>query len=113
MEETKLRFTRFAADVIHISAPLLDNSFLEPRIKKLVSSSTRMGSLVYEAELCRNEFEYSLKIRSAIIELQESQYWIQILLNAKPDHLPLINLYEDSKSLAQLLHNLDKARMVV
>src|SRR5437870_1527324 len=73
------RTKRFAVAVIHLFQSLLNNPVSSIIGKQLLRSGTSVGAQYREARRARSRAEFTSKIDSAIQELDESLYWLELL----------------------------------
>ena len=112
MNSLQNRFVQFARGGFQSTAPMMCNSFLEPTIKKLVICASSVGARFYEARSASSDPDFNIKIHSAIIDLQESHFWLQILIDRNPKEAILISLERENKALLDILYKLAKEPMI-
>lgn len=112
MDKINLRLLEFASEVFQITVPLVEKSFLADTVKDLIMTSSRMGANFYR----KNSEDISLeqfhqRIWSAIIDLQETQIWLQILMDKCPDNQKLQSLDMKAKNLMVFLSGMVDERI--
>ena len=88
-----------------------NHSFVDT-VRELVMASSRMGAGFYRKqseEISLEEFER--KIWSAIIDLQETQIWLQILIDKCPHQPELLSLDMKAKGLMAFLSGMVDERI--
>jgi len=95
------RLVQFATEVFQSSVPLMTNKFLEPAVKKLVIASSHVGASNTEIVNDEPDDFFYINLQSVIIDLQETQYWMQTILNVQPDS-ELAELEKETKELLRI-----------
>jgi len=85
---------------------MMANPFLEKTVEHLVISSSRVGASFLEALKAGSDNLFSFRIFSTITELQETQYWVQVLLDKQPNHLQLNGLKKELRDLNRMLNEM-------
>lgn len=78
------RTKQFAISVIHLFQAISNNPTGNVIGKQLLRSGTSVGAQYREARRARSRAEFASKIDSAIQELDESIYWLELLLAVDP-----------------------------
>ncbi|HEY5314732.1 MAG TPA: four helix bundle protein [Pirellulales bacterium] len=77
------RTTAFAVRTIKLYCALPKSNVLAQVIgKQLLRSGTSVGAQYREAARARSQAEFISKIESALQELEETQYWLELLIEA-------------------------------
>ncbi|HVU38323.1 MAG TPA: four helix bundle protein [Opitutales bacterium] len=88
------RTKSFALRIVRLYSALPKNEVAQVLGKQLLRSGTAVGAHYREAMHARSRAEFSSKLQTALQELEETHYWIELLMefNAiKPERLtPLV-----------------------
>lgn len=114
MDKINLRLLELASEIFESAVPLVEKPFLTETVKDLIMTSSRMGASYYR----KNSEEISLeqfnqKIWSSIIDLQETQIWLQILIDKCPDNQKLQSLDMKAKSIMVFLSGMVDEKIAV
>ncbi|MCZ7604159.1 MAG: four helix bundle protein [Melioribacteraceae bacterium] len=98
------RLLKFAVEII-IYLRTIKNSEESKIIKyQLIKSSTSSGANYEEAQGAPSKTDFSNKVRIALKEMRESNYWLKIIKEAKIDNQPVLeNLLIESEELKKIL----------
>jgi len=85
MKETdlKIRTKQFALRVIRVYLALLKRGATEVLGKQLPRSGTSVGAHYREAQRAKSTADFISKIEGALQELDESQYWLELLIDSE------------------------------
>ncbi len=108
MNDLQERFVHFASLVFQTAAPLMKNSLIEPAIKHLVIASCSAGAIYPEVESDSSGRNFQNKVRLALIELKEAQYWLHFLLDSNRDLSQLTPLVLETEELIKILSGISK-----
>ena len=77
------RTRKFAVDIIHLSSSLPDS--IESRVVKnqITKSATSIGANYREANRSRSKADFRNKIKICESEASETQYWLEIIVEAR------------------------------
>jgi four helix bundle protein len=81
-EDLKQRTKQFALRVIRLFANLPKTTEAQVLGKQLLRSGTSVGANYREAYRARSKSEFVAKCGDALRELEESAYWLELLLDA-------------------------------
>ena len=79
----RARVKKFALRVIHLSASLPTTKEANVIGKQVLRSGTSVGAQFREAFRAKSDADYISKIEGAIGELDETQYWFELLVEAE------------------------------
>ena len=99
-EDLKVRTKRYALRVIRLFQSLSASGAAGVIGRQLLHSATSVGAQYREACRARSTAEFVSKIESALQELSESEYWIELLIEGdlvKPELLA--DLLKESREL--------------
>src|SRR3954470_1740828 len=90
----------FGEQVIRFSRSMRLDSVTMPLIKQLVRSGTSIGANYVEADEAGSKKEFSYRISVCRREARETQYWLRMIVAAKPEvKIKLAHIGEKLKSL--------------
>ncbi len=97
-DDLRQRTTRFALQIIQFYASLPTRT--EPTIlgKQLLLSATSVGANYREAHRSRSDNEFVAKLGICLQELEETDYWLELLLLANFQTATAINPLRDETS---------------
>src|SRR5262245_43840717 len=98
----ELRTKRFAISVIELFQSLANNHAGRVIGKQLLRSGTSVGAQYREARRARSRAEFASKLDSAIQELDESIYWLELLQEANIS-TNLNSLVKEANELTSML----------
>src|SRR3954464_10012088 len=79
------RTAAFGEEIIRFSRSMRHDSVTIPLIKQLVRSGTSIGANYVEADEAGSKKEFSYRISICRREARETQYWLRMIVAAKPD----------------------------
>jgi four helix bundle protein len=80
--DLKSRTKRFALRILKLSAALPRTTEAQILGKQLIRSGTSVGAHYREALRARSEAEFISKIGGALQEIEETAYWLELLVDA-------------------------------
>lgn len=83
MSDLRERTKQFALRVIRLYSALPTSAEAQVIGKQVLRSGTSVGAQYREAFRCRSDAEYIAKIESALQELEETAYWLELLRETK------------------------------
>jgi len=95
VEKMRNRTKKFAVDIIHFCETLKPGKASSVIIYQLVKSATSTGANYRAACIARSKKEFFSKICIVVEEVDESEYWLEVIKEA--------NLTNDKKELERLL----------
>jgi four helix bundle protein len=94
------RTRKFALRIIHLYSSLPQRTETEILGKQLVRSGTSVGAHYSEAQFAKSDKDFINKIESALQELEETAYWIDLLAEAKIVEMKLLTpLQKETREL--------------
>ena len=96
VEKMRNRTKKLAVDVIHFCETLKSGKASSVIIYQLVKSATSTGANYRAACIARSKREFFSKICIVVEEVDESEYWLEVIKEA--------NLSSDKKELERLLN---------
>ena len=108
MNNLQTRFVQFASGVFQTAAPLMKNTQMMPAVKRLVISSSSVGAIYYDAQSAISSWDFNNKIRLALIELQETHYWLHFLSDNMQELPELVSLEQETEELIKILNAVSK-----
>lgn len=104
-EDLAERTKRFAIRIVRLYSSLPKNDGAAQVLgKQILRSGTSVGAQYREAKRARSTVEFLSKIQSSLQELEETRYWLELLIEAElvPDK-KLAPLLEESSELIAIL----------
>jgi len=92
MNDLQIRLVHFASSIFNTFAPFKEDTLIEPAIKQVIRASTSVGANYSEAQSASSYKDFHNKIRIALKELQETDFWLHYFEETIPD---ISNLYEN------------------
>ena len=108
MNDLQIRLVHFASSIFKTLAPLKEDSLIEPAIKQIIRASSSVGANYSEAQSASSYKDFHNKIRIALKELQETDFWIHFLAETIPDISNLSELEEETQELLRILSTISK-----
>lgn len=90
MSDLRDRTKQFALRIIKLYSALPKATHAQVIGKQILRSGTSVGAQYREAYRCRSDAEYIAKIESALQELEETAYWLELMAEGKvmsPDRM--------------------------
>ncbi len=82
-ENLKKRLKAYALQIIHLYSDLpKENTVAQVIGKQMLRSGTSAGAQQREADYARSPAEFISKMNSALQELGETEYWLELLLDS-------------------------------
>jgi four helix bundle protein len=81
-DDLRARTRRFAVEIIRLVADLPREQVSYLIGKQVLRSGTSIGAQCAEAHRSRSDAEFISKLEGALQELEETRYWLEILLEA-------------------------------
>lgn len=79
------RTAKFAEDIIGFSKRVPRNTITTPIISQLIRSGTSVGANYCEANGASSKKDFRNKIHICKKEIQETKYWLRMIIRADPD----------------------------
>ena len=73
----------FALNIIEFYKDSNEGKYDKPLSRQLLRSGTSIGANIYEAQDAQSKADFKSKMNIALKEARESQYWINLLHDAK------------------------------
>ena len=97
------RTKSFALRIIRLYSSLPKNSLAQILGKQLVRSGTSVGAHYREGKRARSNAEFTSKIEVGLQELEESVYWIELLVESNIVNKKLVsNLLKEADELISI-----------
>src|SRR3954466_2260402 len=98
------RTAKFGEDIIRFSRTVRRGAVTFPLISQLVRSGTSIGANYVEADEAGSKKEFSYRISVCRREARETQFWLRMLVAAKPDVKDQARgLWREAKELVLIL----------
>ena len=108
MNNLQIRLVQFSSAIFKAFAPLIKDSLIEPAIKQIVRASSSVGANYSEAQSASSYRDFHNKIRIALKELQETDFWLHFFLEIVPDISNLSVIKEETQELLRILSTISK-----
>jgi four helix bundle protein len=99
------RTSKFAERIVLLSIAISKNVVTTPIVSQLVRSGTSVGANYFEANGASSKKDFRNKICICKKEIQETRYWLRILLTAVPAHKNQIAIITDEARQLTLIFN--------
>ncbi|MFN4174430.1 MAG: four helix bundle protein [Parachlamydiaceae bacterium] len=100
MQAISERTKQFALRIIRLYSSLPKNTLAQVLGKQLLKSGTSVGAHYRESVRARSNAEFISKIEVGLQELEESIYWIELLVDSKVIEINLVrNLLNEANEL--------------
>jgi four helix bundle protein len=104
MKDLKLRTKDFALRVIRLYSALPKTTEAQVIGKQLLRSGTSVGAHYREGSRARSDAEFISKLEGGLQELEESSYWMELLIEASiTPEKQLAPLLDEANQLAAIL----------
>src|SRR5512137_428431 len=101
--DLKIRKRQFALRIVRLYSSLPKTTEAQVLGRQVLRSGTSVGANYREATRARSNAEFVSKIESALQELEETQYWLELLGEAKvADPAELRDLQRESDELIRI-----------
>lgn len=102
--DLKIRTKSFALRIIRLYSALPKTTEAQVIGKQILRSGTSVGAQYAEARRARSTAEFVSKIESGLQELEETVYWIELLIDAKIVTVgKMQNLQQEAEELMSIL----------
>ena len=111
IEKMKTRTKKFAIDVIKFCNSLKNNKATSVITYQLIKSATSTGANYRAACNARSRKEFFSKICIVVEEIDESEYWLELIKDAElsNDHIELKRLMQESLELIKVMSKAKKS----
>ena len=108
MNNLQIRLVHFASSIFNTLAPFKEHSLIEPVRHQEIRASSSVGANYSEAHSASSTKDFHNKIRIALKELQETDFWLHYLVEIIPDISNLSELEEETQELLRILSTISK-----
>jgi four helix bundle protein len=108
MNALQTRLVGFAVDIVNMARELKSDHLLVDCLIQVIRSSTSTGANYSEAQSANSMKDFHNKIRIALKEMKETNYWLSFLLKMLPDNQLIIKLNTESEELMKILGTIAK-----
>ena len=104
MKDLKTRTKSFSLRIIKLYCALPKSTEAQVIGKQILRSGTSVGAHYREGMRARSNAEFISKVEGGLQELEESQYWLELLVESKiiKENL-LTDLYQESEELKAIM----------
>jgi four helix bundle protein len=83
MQESILRTTaiNFAIEIVHVCRPIQKEQHEYILTRQIIRSATSVGANIHEAQYGESRRDFRHKLRIALKECYETEYWLEIMTN--------------------------------
>lgn len=107
MIDLKVRTKRFAIEIIRFVQSLENNPTNWTIGKQLIRSGTSVGANYRAACRAKSDADYAYKIKIVEEEIDETEYWMELLLESGSNNLDKTNeLLKESKELTAIFSSI-------
>lgn len=108
MNDLQLRFLDFAAKVMVVTRDFRKEIFLEDGLRQVVRSASSIGANYSEAQSANSLKDFHNKIRIALKETKETNFWLRYLIKLYPEKPGLTNLNKECLEIMKILGTISK-----
>jgi four helix bundle protein len=108
MNELQKRIILFAGEIVVLAKELRSDQQIADCLRQLINSGSSAGANYSEAQSANSMRDFHYKIRIALKELKESEFWIGLLLHIYPKNHRIINLNKECTELMKILGTISK-----
>lgn len=108
MNSLQQRLVRFSVMVYELLQGIKKDPLLGDIANQLMRSSTSAGANYSEAQAASSSRDFHNKIRIALKEMKETQYWISFLKESNSDIGNLSKILQESEELIRILSTICK-----
>jgi len=108
MNDLQKRIISFAVEIVRLARELKSDYLLTDCLKQIIRSSTSVGANYSEAQSANSLRDFHNKIRIALKEIKETNYWLGFLTEMSPDNHKIIKLNQESIELMKILGAISK-----
>lgn len=101
-DDLKKRSKQFAMEVVRAYVRLPKTTEAQVLGKQVLRSGTSVGAQYREACRAKSDADFISKIEGALQELDETQYWIELLIDAKIGNDDLQNIWREANELTAI-----------
>lgn len=102
MNELQVRMMKFAVRISNLTDGLFSNPRLESTIKQINRSASSVGANYSEAQSASSKKDFHNKVRIALKEARETEYWL-LFLYEKLEDKQWLELKEEALTLVKIL----------
>jgi four helix bundle protein len=109
-KDLKLRTKAFALRVIRMYSKLPKNDTVAQVLgKQVLRSGTSVGANYREASRSRSKAEFTSKIGDCLKEIEETEYWLELLLDSGcVSEAKMADLLDETRQLIAIFTTIDK-----
>lgn len=108
MNNLQKRIVKFSSSIYQLTKSYKNEEFLTSTLKQVIRSSTSVGANYSEAQSAISNKDFHFKIRIALKEMKETNYWLNFLIEIIPGSIELPTLEEESVELLKILGTISK-----
>jgi len=108
MNSLQQRLVQFSLNVYEQLQSFKNDPLLGPVSIQLMRSATSTGANYSEAQSASSYRDFHNKVRIALKEMQETQYWICFLKNANINTREMQTLFQESEEIIRILSTISK-----
>ena len=103
MNELQNRLINFSVQTLSIVGNIYDQAYLRPIASQLTRSAGSIGANYSEAQSASSRKDFHNKVRIALKEARESEYWLIILKSKLINNLEIQPLIEEATTIIKIL----------
>ena len=103
----------FAKEIINFCKKLKINLLNSNIISQLLRSSTSVGANYYEANAASSKSDFRNKIHICRKEIQETEYWLDLLLEINSDKKELLDIMREAHELTLIFNKISSSLKIV
>ncbi len=103
MNDLQLKLVRFSVQVNNLTEGLYKYPALKSMVNQLNRSASSIGANYSEAQSASSRKDFHNKVRIALKEARESEYWLLILVEKRKDQKEFNDLLDESVVIIKIL----------
>lgn len=103
MNNLQLRIIQYSAAIYKECQSLQSNYLASDCLRQIIRSSTSVGANYSEAQSASSIKDFHNKIRIALKELKETQYWIKLIEEILPEESNISSLESETIELLKII----------
>jgi four helix bundle protein len=108
MNNLQIRLIDFAVEITTMARELKSDHLLIDCLKQIIRSSTSAGANYSEAQSANSTRDFHNKIRIALKELKETNYWLGYLQRMNPENRRIPGAIRESVELMKIMGTISK-----
>ena len=108
MNDLQKRLVKFSGRIYRVAKSLQKETLLFNSLNQVVKSSSSVGANYSEAQSAASPKDFHNKIRIALKEMKETNYWLNYLIEVVPENQEINQLESESIELLKIVGTISK-----